>query len=120
MAYLAQAVYDAALQYIADNGLRVDICSQAPSSYTEAVSTYSLGNKTVSIGAPEAAGSGRKVVVPAISDGAITGNGTATHWAITDGASLLIAWQTLTSSELVSNGQQFQLPEQSVTLPPVA
>ena len=119
MAYLNDEVLDQGLDYADVNGTRIDICSQAPTTYAEATSTYSLGNKTgLNTGATQNGdSSGRKVVVPAITDGTVTGTGTATHWALTDGSSVLIAWQTLSSSQAVTSGNTFTLTAIDITIP---
>lgn len=119
MAYLNDEVLDQGLDYADVNGTRIDICSQAPTTYAEATSTYSLGNKTgLNTGATQNGDSnGRKVVVPAITDGTVTGTGTATHWALTDGSAVLIAWQTLSSSQAVTSGNTFTLGAIDITIP---
>lgn len=119
MAFLTDEAMDQGLDYIDTNGTRIDICSQAPTTYAEATSTYSLGNKTgLNTGATENGdSSGRKVVVPAITDGSVTATGTATHWALTDGSSLFLAWQTLSSSQAVTSGNTFTLGAIDITIP---
>jgi len=108
------------LDYADTNGTRVDICSQEPATYGEATTdgTYSLGNKTgLNTGAPEAGGvDGRKVTVPAITDGDVTETGTATHWALTDGSAILVATGALTSSQGVTDGNTFTLDAISLTI----
>jgi hypothetical protein len=110
--YINDEVFDGGLDYADTNGTRVDITSQVATSYAQATSTYTLGNKTgLNTGATTNAGSGtgRQVAVPAITDGSVTGTGTATHWALTDGASLLIATGPLTASQAVTSGNTFTL-----------
>lgn len=111
MAYINDEVFDQGLDYADTNGTRVDICSQEPTTYAEATSTYTLGNKTsVSTGATtDGDVDGRKVVVAAITGGSVTGTGTATHWALTDGSSVLIATGALSSSTAVTTGNTFSL-----------
>lgn len=111
MAYINDEVFDQGLDYADTNGTRVDICSQEPTTYAEATSTYTLGNKTsVSTGATTNGDvDGRKVVVAAITGGSVTGTGTATHWALTDGSSVLIATGALSSSTSVTTGNTFSL-----------
>lgn len=117
--YLNDEVMDQGLDYADTNGTRIDICSALPTSYAEATSTYSLGNKTgINTGAAQnGATSGRRVIVPAITDGTVTGNGTATHWALTDGSGILVAAQTLASSQAVTSGNTFTLGAISITFP---
>ena len=86
---IPDAVMDAALAEIANNGNRLDICSQQPASYAE-VATYSLGyvamttghgNGDYTIGNGDT--SGRKLGI-AEQTFAGTGNGTGNHLVITD------------------------------------
>lgn len=113
MPLLSDNVMDEGLDYLSSHGSRVDICSQEPANFTEATSTHTLGNKTgLTTGAAENGDvSGRKVVVPAITDGSVTGTGTATHWALskTTATTELLASQSLASSQGVTSGNVFSL-----------
>lgn len=120
MAYINDEVFDSGLDYADTNGTRIDICSQEPTTYGEATTagTYSLGNKTgLNTGATQAgATDGRRVVVPAITDGSVTNTGTATHWALTDGSAVLIATGALSSSQAVTASNTFTLDAISITI----
>lgn len=118
MAFINDEVFDQGLDYADTNGTRIDICSQEPTTYTEATDTYTLGNKTgLNTGATEAgATDGRRVIVPAITDGSVTGTDTATHWALTDGSSILVATGALSSSQAVTSGNTFTLDAISITI----
>jgi hypothetical protein len=112
MAYINDYVFDLALGYINTGGNRLDICSQEPTTYAQAITTYSLGNKTgISVGAPtDGSPNGRKVVVGAITDGSVTDTATASHWAVVDtGNSRLIATGQLAASQAVTAGNTFTL-----------
>jgi hypothetical protein len=111
MAFISDEVFDQGLDYADVNGTRIDICSQEPTTYTEATSTFTLGNKTgLNTGAPEdGVTDGRRVIVPAITDGSVTGTDTATHWALTDGASILVSTGALTAPQGVTSGNVFTL-----------
>ena len=114
--YINDEIFDGGLDYADTNGTRIDITSQVATTRTEAVTTYTLGNDTVNTGAPEAgAVDGRRVQVPAITAGTVTGTGTATHWALTSGTELL-ATGPLTSSQAVTSGNTFSLDAISITL----
>lgn len=121
MTFLADAVLDNGLSYLTSNGDRVDICTQEPANYTEATSTYSKGNKTsASVGSPENGDtSGRKVVIAAISDGSVTGDGTVTHWALskTSATAALLASTSLASSQGVTNGNTWSMGATDIELP---
>jgi hypothetical protein len=117
MAYINDEVFDQGLDYADTNGTRIDICSQEPTTYTQATSTYTLGNDTVNTGATAAgATDGRRVIVPAITAGSVTGTGTASHWALTDGSAVLIATGALSSSQGVTSGNTFTLDAISITI----
>lgn len=118
MPFINDEVFDQGLDYADTNGTRIDICSQEPTTYAEATSTYTLGNKTgLNTGATQAgATDGRRVIVPAITDGSVTGTGTATHWALSDGSAVLIATGALSASQAVTSGNTFTLDAISITI----
>ena len=123
MAMIADYILDAALAKLDTEANRLDLCSQEPTTYAAATSTYTFGNKTsLSIGAPaDRTGGGRKVTVAAISGGSITATGTVTHWAITDTTnSRLLATGSLASSKAVTNGTTFDLPAFDIGIPDAA
>ena len=66
MAFLNDHVYDNGLSYLDTATLTLHVCSQEPTTYAQATSTYTLANSAISVGAP-AAGSpnGRQVTVAA-------------------------------------------------------
>jgi phosphatidylethanolamine-binding protein (PEBP) family uncharacterized protein len=120
MAFLNNDVLDDGLSVLSDDANRLDICSSEPSTYAEATSTLTLGNKTsYSVGAPEArTPDGRKVVAAAISDGDVTGTGTASHWAITDtSTSRLLAAGSLDTSQAVTDGNTFTIDAFDIGIP---
>ena len=119
MATLSNAVFDDGLSVLTANGTRIDICSTEPTTYTEATSTYTLGNDaTLSIGSPaDRTGGGREVTVAAISDASVTGTGTAAFYAITNGSDTLYATGSLSSSQGVSNGNTFSLGSFTIGIP---
>lgn len=120
MATLGDRVFDSGLTALDTEATRLDICSQEPTTYTEATSTHTLGNKTsLSVGTPgDRTGGGRKVTVAAITDGSVTATDTATHWAITDtGNSRLLATGALASSQAVTSGNTFTLAAFDIGIP---
>ena len=123
MAFINDRVFDNGLTVLDTEANRLDICSQEPVSYAEATSTYTLGNKTsLSVGAPQdGVTNGRRVVVAAITDGTVSGTGTASHWAITDtGNSRLLATGALSASQAVTGGNTFTLAAFNITIPDAA
>jgi hypothetical protein len=120
MPRIENPVFDAALQVLIDDGNRLDLCSQEPTNYTEATSTYSLGNQTsITIGTiADGDVSGRKVTVSATSGGTIDATGTATHYAISDAVgSQLLAAGDLTTSQQVVSGNTFTTEAFDIELP---
>lgn len=117
MALIADAVFDAGLAYVITNGTKINICSAEPANFA-AIAGVTLGNKTgLTCGAAQnGAVNGRRTIVPAITDGSVTGTGTATHWALSDGASILVATGALSASQSVTNGNTFTLDAISITI----
>jgi len=118
MPFISDEIFDQGLDYADTNGTRIDICSSEPTTYTQATSTNTLGNKTgLNTGATQnGATDGRRVIVPAITDGSVTATGTATHWALTDGTSELLATGALSASQAVTSGNSFTLDAISITI----
>ena len=112
MATLNNRVFDNGLTVLDTEANVIHITSQEATTYLEASSTYTLGNSTsLSIAAPsDRSGGGRKVSVAAISDGSISGTGSATHYAIIDtNNSRLLVTGSLTASQAVTSGNTFTL-----------
>lgn len=123
MPFIADRVFDNGLTVLDNEANRLDICTTEPATYTAATSTNTLGNKTsLSIGAPAArTPTGRRVTVAAITDGTVTGTGTATHWAITDTVnSRLLATGSLSASQAVTSGNTFTLGAFDIGIPGAA
>ena len=120
MASLADRVFDNGLTVLDTEANRIDITSQEATTYTEATSTYTLGNSTsLAIGAPaDRSGGGREVTVSAISDGSVSSTGTATHYAVVDTAnSRLLATGSLSASQSVTSGNTFSLGSFTIGIP---
>ena len=109
MAFLNDRVLDNGLAVLNTESTHLHICSTEPVAFA-GVASVSLGNKAaLSVGAPAARSpNGRKVTVAAITDGNVTGNGTAAFWAITDVTnSRLLAAGPLAASQVVTTGNTF-------------
>lgn len=120
MATLNDRVFDSGLTVLDTEANAIHITSQEATTYANATSTYTLGNSTsLSIGAPQdRSGGGREVVVAAITDGSVTGTGTATHYAIVDSVnSRLLATGTLAASQSVTSGNTFTLSSVTIGIP---
>ena len=119
MATLDNRVFDNGLTVLDTEANAIHITSAEATSYAN-VASVTLGNSTsLSIGAPQdRSGGGREVVVAAITDGSVTGTGTATHYAIVDTVnSRLLATSTLTASQSVTSGNTFTLSSVAVGIP---
>ena len=113
-------VYDDGLQTITDNADALHLCSADPELTWANIASYSLGSKSSpTVGAPtDRAGGGRKVVVSAIIDGAGTGTGTVTHYALVDtGNTKILVSGALDSSRTIENGDIFLTPEFDIGIP---
>jgi len=120
MATLNDRVLDNGLTVLDTEANRIDITSQEATSYAEATSTYTLGNSTsLAISTPgDRSGGGREVTASAITDGTVSGTGTATHFAIVDTSnSRLLATGSLSSSQAVTSGNTFTLASFTIGIP---
>lgn len=120
MATIADYVLDAALSKLDTEADRIDITSQEAATYAEATSTYTLGNSTsLAFGAPQDGDtSGRKVQSAAITDGSVTGSGSASHYAIVDTSNTrLLATGSLTTPQGVTSGNSFTIAAFDVEIP---
>ena len=119
MATLDNRVFDNGLTVLDTEANAIHVTSAEATSFAN-VAAVTLGNSTsLSIGAPaDRAGGGREVVVAAITDGSVTGTGTATHYAIVDTVnSRLLATSTLTPSQSVTSGNTFTLSSVAIGIP---
>ena len=118
MPYINDSVLDNLSSLAGATGRRVDInYTQEPTTYTEATSTYSCGNKTGLTMTALANGAidGRMVQTPAITDGSVTATQTAGWWSVTDAASVLHAAGALSATQSVTSGNTFTLDAISIT-----
>lgn len=118
--YINDYYLDLALNAIDSGANSLVICSAMPATYTEANTTYKLGTKTAPTvsAAQDASPNGRKVVVSAITDGVLSANGTATHFALLDTTnSRLIVAQALAASQVVTSGNPFTLGAIDIRIP---
>lgn len=121
MPHINDAAYDAALEWIRSNGDTQHLCSQEPTNYTEASSTYALASAAVTPGAvTDGSVSGRGFTVPAVTDDPVDVSGTGTHLALTDGASILAAATALTASQVVTAPNPYSTASWEVSILDVA
>ena len=117
MAFIADNIFDNGLSYATTNGAQVDITNSEASSFTDATSTSTLGNASITMGSPEnGATDGRRVQIPAITSGSVTADGTAAFYALTDGSAELLATGPLSSTQSVTSGNTFTLDAINITL----
>lgn len=113
MAFIANDIFDNGLAQMVSKGEDIHITNAEATNFTEASSTFSLGQKTgatfnaISDGAVD----GRRVQVSAITDGVVDATDTATHWAAvkTSATSELLSTNSLSSSQAVTSGNTFTL-----------
>jgi hypothetical protein len=121
MPFLHDTALDLLLSDVINNGESLHICSALPANYTEATSTYSLGEKTSPTinAASDRGGGGREAVVDAITDGAVDVTGTADFWAIVKNSatSRLLAAGDLSAPQGVTNGNTFTLTSFAIGVP---
>ena len=107
---IGQAVRDAALNHIANNGDELVLCSQEPTTFAEANATYALARVTgglaaadYSVQAGDAGGQSRKVTLNAQTT---TGeaDGTATHYALVDTVNQVLLATTSMTNVAITNG----------------
>lgn len=120
MSYLNDRVLDNGLSALPSEVNKLTICNAEPDTYTEANTTFKVGEKaSPTVGSPAArGGGGRKVTVSAITDGTVSATDTATHWALVDtGNSRLLAAGALSASQAVTNGNTFTLAAFDIGIP---
>lgn len=108
---IPDAILDSMLKIIVDNCDRVDICKDTPTNYSTATTTgtHSLGDVVVTVGdgngdwvIGNGDTNGRKATLLQQTGVTIDSSGTATHIAMTDGASVFHGATTCTSQSVTS------------------
>jgi hypothetical protein len=116
MPFLNNSIRDSGLATLTGSRT-LHICTSEPTTYSEATSTLTVGNAAITLpSASDATPTGRRIVVPAVTDGSATATGTATHYAIVDGSTLLAA-NALSNSLAVASGNTFTTTTFDITLP---
>jgi len=111
------------LNQLQATGTHIFICSQEPTSFAEASSTYALGNMSFGAGnamtGPSARSpNGSKVTTVAVTNGAVTGTGNASRWAVTDNTnSRLLVDNDLAAAQAVTAGNVWSLPAFDIGIP---
>ena len=116
MPLIYDTALDAAIGVVITNGTALSLCSQEPTSYAQ-VGTYGLAKDTTvtCAAASDGASTGRRTVVP-VCDCVASASGTATHWALHNNSSVLVATGALSSSVAVTSGVTYTTVAFSVTV----
>lgn len=103
---------------VLDQADLMTVCSQQPTTRTEAVSTYKLADVAVTpdtdFTKADGDTSGRKVTVAAKSSVTVDSSGTATHIALVDGTRLL--YVTTCTSQALTAGNTVNFPAWDVEI----
>lgn len=100
-------VLDGALNIIKNNCTRQVLCSQQPTTYTEANATYALADVTMASGdftAGNGDTSGRKLAVAAKSGVTVDASGTANHAALLDVSNSKLLYVTTHTGQALTSG----------------
>lgn len=116
--WMNDAGADAALDYWTDADEMV-LCSQEPTTYAEATSTYALADVAMTGGdftKADAAGGGRQVTVAAKSGITPDANGTGTHVALVQSSGSTLRYVTTCPSQAVDTGIPVDIGSWKITL----
>ena len=119
-AILHDRVFDNGLTVLDTEADKLYITSSQATTYTEAITTYALGVKNIpTVSAPaDRTGGGREVTVSAITDGSVTGTGTAGFYALVDSSnSRMLASNALSATQSVTSGNTFTLTSFKIGIP---
>jgi len=104
-------IFDLGLEELKDTNI-MTVCSQAPATRTEAVSTYDLADVAVTgatdIVVSDGDTNGRKARMAAKTAVAVDHDGTATHIALCDATRLLLV--TSCTSQVLTTGNTINFP----------
>lgn len=110
----ANVVLDAALNYVANNGSRITVCSAEPTTYTEAITTFKLADVDITAGdytgPADGDVSGRKITVDAQAGVTVDSSGTATHVAIVDVSNTALLIVTTCTSQAIVATSTIDIP----------
>lgn len=110
-------VLNAALDIIKNNCNVMTICSAEPTTRTEAITTYALGDAAMVSGDfthADGDTSGRKTTVASKSSVNVDSTGTGTHVALCDGSRLL--YVTTCTSQVLTSGNTITFPAWDIEL----
>lgn len=108
MAFLYQAARDDGLNQAATDGDTFVVCSSEPANYAGAAAV-TLGSAACTCTVGAGTGSGRKLTMGQIAALTASATGSGTHWAITNGTSILVATGAMSSPLAMTNGTDYQI-----------
>jgi hypothetical protein len=120
MAFISPYIFDFGLSVLSSQATRLDLCTNEPDTFQDAVGKFSVGNKGgIEVSPPISLfPSGRKVTISKIEDGHITRSGTAAFWAVSDPiGEQLLSTGPLADTEYVTNGNLFTLSDFDIGIP---
>lgn len=100
-------VLDAALNIIKNNCTLITLCSQQPTTYTEAITTFKLADVVVDstdFTVADGDTSGRKVTVAAQTAVPVDTSGTSDHAALVDVANTKLLYTTTHTGQALTSG----------------
>lgn len=104
-------LHDSGLDWGVTNGTTLSICSSDPGLTWGSIAAAELGQKTgITCTVVNGATDGRALQVPQITDGAVSADGTATHWVLHNDTDTVVATGPITPNKAVSNGGTFTNP----------
>jgi hypothetical protein len=111
------AFLDAALNYAGEADY-LCVCSDTPTTYTDAYTTYMLAKVAVDSGDFTKADdtSGRKVTVGAQTGVSITNSGTATHVALVKTGDTTLRFVTTCTSQVITAGGTVDTPAWKISI----
>ena len=116
-------VLDATIDFIADNCNEINLCSQEPSTYTEAHTTYMLAQEALTVGdgngdytKGDGDTSGRKVDITQQSNVSITNSGTANHAALVKTSTQELLFVTTCTPQVLTSGGTVTIPSWKIEL----
>ena len=112
-------VLDQALSYIQNNCSKMTVCSQQPTTYDEATSTYALADVAMSdtdFTVADGDSSGRKVTVGQKSDVTVDSSGDATHVALVDDTNSKLLYVTTCTTQTLTSGNTVTFPAWDIEL----
>jgi hypothetical protein len=114
---VADAVLDAALNHVKSNGDRICICDSEPTTYSQAITSYKLADKSITVSTsytgPAAGGgspAGRKLTVNLQNSITVDTGSSAQHVAIVDVGSTALLYVTTCTLQPVTASNTVNMP----------